>query len=292
VLAARPAGGACQFLQGTRCGVHDGRPFPCREFPISVHLGERPQASLVLTCPGIPLDLLGRDRSAARLGPPQGLETELLAARTRLSHTPRRELDDISRRRRRVTRILDRAGRWLPEEAVRAELRARVPFPDRESFPVVDPPAAEDGLEFLPIYFDGRAGPVGIGAGLGGWELLELRPEGGVAAHLGVVPPAETLPLLDEEARTLLRGYLRYHLERDAFLAAVALDMTEGSEGDLFDWAEAELRSLGATVLSRAALRAKAGRDVQGPLNRRDVADGIRATDQETLDRPTWGARL
>ena len=40
-VAARPDGGACQFLTQLRCRVHEVRPAPCREFPISVHVGLR-----------------------------------------------------------------------------------------------------------------------------------------------------------------------------------------------------------------------------------------------------------
>ncbi|HTT15724.1 MAG TPA: YkgJ family cysteine cluster protein, partial [Thermoplasmata archaeon] len=64
-LSARPDGGACQFLANLRCGVHAQRPAPCREFPITVHLGERLQASVVLSCPGLDLRRLTDSRSAA-----------------------------------------------------------------------------------------------------------------------------------------------------------------------------------------------------------------------------------
>ncbi|HEV2231654.1 MAG TPA: YkgJ family cysteine cluster protein, partial [Thermoplasmata archaeon] len=78
-------GGGCLFLEEHRCRAHPVRPFPCRSFPISVHLGVRAQATLVLSCPGLAAP--GLDRWA-RSGPgsqdPVGLAAELAAVRSEL----------------------------------------------------------------------------------------------------------------------------------------------------------------------------------------------------------------
>ncbi len=180
----------------------------------------------------------------------------------------------------------------MEEEEVRRSLRARTPLPVPTDFPVADPPSANDGLELLPLYFDERAGPVALAAGLGGWEALELRPSGGIARHLGVIPPPSTLPSLDSRGERLLIGYLRYFLERDLLFASVIPQMAESDEGSVEEWIEAELRGIGATVVSRAVVRSKLRGGADEPLTESAVAAGIRATDQDLLDVPTWGDRL
>ncbi len=289
-LAARPDGGACQFLSELRCRVHSARPHPCREFPVTVHLGHRVQATLVLSCPGVELGPLLGGPGAAGAGP-QGLESELASVRERLGPEVDRRVAITSRRGRRIERWLRVSDRWWDDDEVRALLTARVPLPDDRDFPAEDPPGLDAGIELLPIFFDGRPGPVALARDLGGWRVLEVAPAGGYAT-LGVVPPPTRAPRLEAGAEALLGGYLRYVLCRDAFLAAVHLDALEEDEGSVLDWAEAALRALGADVLARAAVRAKLRGAGERALTAADVEDGIRATDLDSLDRPTWGDRL
>jgi Fe-S-cluster containining protein len=291
-LVARGDGGACGLLRDLSCVAHDARPHPCREFPVTVHVGERAQVSVVLSCPGVELSGLAPTDDRDTLPDPAGFDGELGSALDRLEQLTAPELEHNRRRHRHAIRLLERDGRWQEESEVREELRRELPRPGAGDFPAEDPPAQEDGLEYLPLFYAGRPGPVALATGLGGWELLELRAEGGVRTHLGVVPPPDRPPPLDAAADALLRAYLRYHLERDAFLAGVVHELAAGGEGDVRERATLELRALGATVVSRALVRAKLGRDPRGPLTAADLADGIRATDQEALDRPTWGFRL
>ena len=289
-LSARPDGGACQFLANLRCGVHAQRPAPCREFPITVHLGERLQASVVLSCPGLDLRRLTDSRSAAEGA--VGLAVELASVERRIDRAALARREEALRRRRRIVRALDAEGLWRSEEEVRAELRSNLPLPGPGSFPVEDPPSTDDGLETLPLFFDHRPGPVAIAGGLGGWHLLELASTGGVARDLGIVPPPTAPPRLDDEATTLLRGYLDYWLARDALFGYVLRTLLEGPAGDVVDAVADELSAIGALTLARASVRARlAGRPAE-PLTERDVADGIRAVDADLLDRPSWGDRL
>jgi Fe-S-cluster containining protein len=291
-LAARPEGGACQFLHENRCAVHDARPHPCREFPVAVHVGTRLQATVVLSCPGIePEGLLGPGTDAAEA--PESLRPELTAIRERLDATTARRLGEAARRRRRAQRALERSGRWESEEAVRDRLRHDLPRPGAREFPVEEPPEAGVGLDRLPLYFDGRRAPVAIAVALGGWELLELRESGGVARSIGVVPPPNRPPAVDDRGERLLERYLDYWLRRDALFGTVHLAMLESSDGSpVGDWVSAELRAIGATVLARADVRARSRGRSAGVLREADVWDGIQATDQDLLDRPTWGDRL
>jgi Fe-S-cluster containining protein len=291
-LRANLEGGACQLLHGSRCSVHSARPHPCREFPVHVQLGPRLQASLVLSCPGVELSSLAETESYSSRSAPLGFDSELQAVRERIDLGSTRRMKEAERRRGRIVQSLEREGRWVDEDAVRTDLRTRLPFPEPEDFPAEDPPTASEGLELLPLYFDGRAGPVALAEELGGWEALELRASGGVERHLGRVPPPTVPPKLDPEAQRSLSGYLRYFLERDLLLASVVPRMAESDVGTVTEWVEEELRRIGATVVSRAVVRAKIGGAVGERLSRREVESGIRASDQDLLDVPTWGDRL
>lgn len=195
------------------------------------------------------------------------------------------------RRARKLEKSLAAEGRWQDDLEVREVLGARLPLPSPGDFTVEDPPLASGGLDRLPLFFDHRAGPLGFARGLGGWEVLEFSPAGGAELRSVVAPP-DRPPPLKECAERLLEAYLRYALARDAFLAAVHLDMLEGDEGTVTDWVADELRVLGATVLARASVRSRFTGRAAGALSANDVENGIRATDQDWLDRPTWGERL
>jgi Fe-S-cluster containining protein len=290
-LAARPDGGACQFLNGLRCGIHAARPAPCREFPISVHVGSRLQATVVLSCPGLSLEGL---RSSAATRPAyaaMGLEEELSSVRRRVTPAVARTLTEAGRRRRRIVRELESQGRWVDEEDVRRKLVTGRLIPRPEEYSPDVPPGADEGLELLPMYYDGRAGPVALAEGLGGWELLELSAEGG-SDSIGLVVPPDRPPTLEPLAEALLEGYLRYWLARDSFLGAVHLEMLSTGEGTVVDAALGDLHSIGSTVLARGAIRAKLRGEDGAQLSVGDIELGIRATDQDWLDRPTWGTRL
>ncbi len=291
-VRSNPEGGACQLLADHRCRAHTARPSPCREYPLAGHVGTRLQAVAVLTCPGIDLTFLDGYHGPAGASPPQGLDLELASLRARVSEGVERRLEESRRRRRQISRALSGDGRWVDEDEVRRQLQERPPFPRDEEFPPWDPPSQEDGLELLPLVFDGRDGPLAFSAEPEGWELLELSPKGGIEMSLGVASPPDRLPVLSEEARRLLSGYLRYWLARDQLFGTVHLEMAKSHQGDVTDCVAAELRQIAATAISRAAVLASLGRGRVGPLSGSDLVQGIRATDQDLLDRPTWGTRL
>ncbi len=294
-LAARPEGGACQFLSHRQCSVHRARPFPCIVFPIIVHAGDRFQASVVLSCPGVSLSPpAGRENSRHRSVPPRGLISELQRAEERCrSSSGQQALATARRSGRRVERGLEREGRWVPTEEVRSALRGRIPLPESSDFPVEDPPSVEEGEELLPLFFDARAGPVAIAGHPGGWQLVELREEGGVSAWLGVWPPPTRMPTLEGTAEQLLRSYLGYWLERDALFGFVHTAMIEQpSPDDVVARIVQELRWIGATVVARARVRASAAGGTSPILTATDIDRGIRATDADLLDRPGWTAQL
>jgi Putative zinc- or iron-chelating domain len=291
-LRSHPDGGACRLLEHHRCVAHPARPSPCREFPLTTHVGLRAQVTVVLTCPGVDLTFLTDYRGPDRAGPSTGFDEELAALRARVDGKLGRELEASQRRRRRVVRALEADGRWEEDEEVRRRLRRELPVPLAEDFPVEDPPAQDDGLALLPLFFDGRDGPVAVAGSPGGWELVELRETGGVASSLGGAAPPDRRPALSDDATRALEGYLRYWLERDLLLGVVQLGMLEDRDGSVTERAAAELRGIGAVALSRAQVLASVRRGTSGPLSAGELLAGIRAADQDLLDRASWGSRL
>jgi Fe-S-cluster containining protein len=294
-IAGRPGGGACQFLSHQRCSVHTARPFPCAVFPVIVHAGDRFQASAVLSCPGVSLSwpAFGPDGGRTR-DHPRGLATEMRHAEERCrSSSGKQALATARRSGRRVARVLEQDGRWVPTAEVRQALRGRISLPQSSDFPVEDPPSLEEGEELLPLFFDARAGPLAIAGHAGGWQLVELREEGGVRAWLGVWPPPTRMPPLEEAAERLLRSYLGYWLERDALFGFVHAAMIEEPSGDdVVARTVQELHWIGATVVARARIRASAAGRTSPTLTAPDIDHGIRATDADLLDRPGWTAQL
>ena len=291
-LAAHADGGACRLLRDHRCRAHRARPAPCREYPLTVHVGARLQATAVLSCPGVDLSGLERFPWRESGGAAKGFPAELAALRVRVDRSTARRLEASARRRRKVIRTLQAGDRWKEETEVREDLGRAMPWPTSSEFPVADPPLADEGMENLPLFFDGRDGPVALARAIGGWELLELRPEGGVARSLGVLPGPDRPPRLHPEAESVLRGYLRYWLARDALFGIVHLKMVASTGGTVSEWVDAELRTIGALVLARAEVRAKLRRGAVDRLSPAELLDGIRATDQDLLDRDGWGDRL
>ena len=291
-LRSHPDGGACHLLESNRCRAHAARPSLCREFPLTAHVGVRVQVTAVLTCPGVDLSWLRDYRGPEREPPPMGFEVELAALLARLDGGIRRRLETNGRRYRRIERVLSTKGRWLGEAEARSSLRDRLPMPDDQDFPAEDPPSRQEGLDLLPLFHDGPSGPVAIASHPGGWELLELYSAGGVRRSLGVAPPPDRPPDLSNDAARTLAGYLRYWLERDQLFGVVHLGMLGDDEGSVVDRSGAELRRIAATTLSRAYVLATVRRGTVDQLSEGDVREGIRATDQDLLDRATWGVKL
>ncbi len=293
-IAARPQGGACQFLAQNRCRVHAARPFPCAVFPVIVHAGTRFQASAVLSCPGVSIAGRADPGSSRALPPPRGLDTEFGRAEARCrSEDGRRALASARRDGQRVERALEREGLWVPTLQVRESLRARIPLPDSSDFPVEDPPELEEGEEALPLFFDDRLGPVAIAGHAGGWQLVELQEKGGIRAWLGVWPPPTRMPQLEAAAERALRDYLAYWLERDALFGFVHMAMIEEPSGeDVLVRVTRELRGIGATVVARARVRASGRGGISPSLAEADIERGIRASDADLLDRAGWTVQL
>lgn len=284
-------GGGCLFLEEHRCRAHPVRPFPCRTFPISVHLGVRAQATLVLSCPGLAAPGLDRWARAGRgARDPVGLSGELSAVRSELGagwvarslETHRRKWADGDPSGLGVTAL----------EEVRDRLRHDRPGPEEFPFPPPGPPHLADGISTLPIYFEENVGVVGIASGETGLDLWKLSERGQPPRPLGAFDPGGVPPRLTGEARRLLDRYLDYLLARDATFWIAAAGKGRRTPTGLRDRVRADLALFGSRVLVRALVRRRFRGGADDPLDPGDLLLGIEATDAEFLDRPGLGRLL
>ena len=291
-IPCRPDGGACVFLAAERCTVRDVRPFPCRSFPVGVHIGGRVQAALVLACPGVSLAPLQGWPNGTRAGP-RGLDEEMRSVTSEMARSPLPALlQEAERRRRGLARRTGMDPETMDGDlrrAVEDELRG-LPFEDVASW---EPPSAEVGIANLPLFFDPKHGRVALAASAGGWELLAVAEGGGVVERLGTFLPPVEAPSMDADARQLLVGYLRYVLARDHTIWSVYEENPDAATPDsLADRLLGRLNEVAGTVLRRASVRSREAGVPSDRLGLEQLESGIRATDLELLDRPTLGRVL
>ncbi len=291
-IASHPDGGACRLLADLRCSAHSARPFPCRTFPLSVHLGFRPQASIVLSCPGVDLSRLLDSQPPLPPDAP-GLEEEIDAVQTELARD--RSVGRLREGRRdfeRARRQLEREGRWVDPESRRDRLTAAAVRAAAEFFPSPPPPSVDEGLDALPMTYDPTHGRVALAGSPAGWTLLTLSSRGGAEAVLGTYPEPQRPPEIDPGGRRLLDGYLRYVAAREALLGHVLLSLLDDDDRSLEEALEAELGAVAADVLTRAVILGAVHAQGESRLDADRIEQGIRATDAELLDRPTLGRIL
>ncbi len=222
---------------------------------------------------------------------PPGLVQELdtARARLRLRFTHSDEDPRVGWEARRTAAV--RAGWWEEPEVVRRSLRPNL---ERLAQAPGEPhalPSSRDGFEFLPLTFDGRAGPIAFASSGATWSLLELSAEGDRVKRIGTIVP-RILPMT-EGAGQLLARYLAYWLERDDLWGMLAESISEDPVPiSMNRAAERELRSISADVRLRASALRASRKLPEGPLGADEIAAGIRAADLDLLDRDGWGERL
>ena len=294
LVASRPHGGACHFLSDLRCRAHAVRPLPCQEFPVTVHLGARPQASLVLSCPG--LDVTGLDgwpRGAPATGGASGLDTEVAAVRREMERTdtPPRQRRAKASWHRAATRQFGRT--WEANvESLRSRLRDHADATAESAGAPAPLPPFDGEVDQLPLFHDERHGRVALGEHPAGWAFLAVAPEGSPPSPLGVVPAPPAEIALEPDGHRLLTSYLRYWVDRDAWFGWALGASPEPGEPPLARILAADLAEIAVTVKSRGWARARLDGRTPTRLGPQDIAAGIRATDADYLDRPTVGAVL
>ncbi len=299
VIASRPNGGACHFLEATRCRCHRVRPATCAEFPLTAHAAGRVQVSLVLGCPGVSLEGLDPWADGVGSGPSaHGLASELatITHEIELASTSgeiARAAQRWSLLERRVQRRTGRAGDGDPRATLYPISDAVVPtkLSSPEFLEGVEP---EEALEKLPLAYDTTWGRLSWRPVAGGVEFLALEETGGVRPRREVLPVPTRSPGLETDALRRLKGYLGYVLARDETLGTAysAYLESDGRGVPLSELLFAQLHATAVQVVRMALLRRSLAGDGHGVLRPGDVDRGIRATDMQLLDAPTAGLRL
>lgn len=289
-LANRPEGGACDLLHECRCRGHDVRPFPCRSFPISVHLGPRPQASLVFSCPGLDLGTLETYPGRVVRADPAGLDQEIASVRRELA---RPEVVGTAAAAdaafRAAVERQQRRSEWVDPGEFRLELRRERQGTELGGYP--EPaPSDDEGLDAIPLTFDPDLGVLGLSGDEDRWTVRRMREAGG-GVELGTYDLPEEAPRLDGPAERLLHGYLCYTADRDALFGQL-LAHRRGTKIDWWEELYGAVADAAAMVVTRAAVLGMARGESPETLGPEAIVRGIRAADADLLDRPTIGAVL
>jgi Fe-S-cluster containining protein len=292
-IPSRPLGGSCRYLTKSRCSVHTARPFPCRSFPVLVHLGRSAHATVVLSCPGLATEAIVGHEEPGGTAVPASLAAEWEAVRAELSRVPptrRRRLQAEWDHAIERTGAATREGDVAIVAAVAAEtFDLQYAGSDAELSGL---PREEEGLEYLPLAFHPRYGRIGFAATAAGVDVVSLRERGGIEDRLGTFAWPRRAPRLEPGAHALLHQYLRFVADRPAFLgAAMAMVLANGAL-PLDDQLREDAASLAAAVLLRGRTVAMLNGASGETLTRGAILDGIRASDADVLDRPTVGEWL
>jgi Putative zinc- or iron-chelating domain len=287
-IPSRPNGGACQLLDQRRCRSHAARPFPCRSYPVTVSIGPRVQAALVLSCPGVGLEGLDRFPPLAGAPDPVGLTDELEAVTQELERPAGRSRIELGRTGfRRSVRRLEREGRWIDVDRSSGALVEHVGPVVRETLSPTPPPSLADGVESLPLHFDATFGPVALSEEAIGWGVVGLSETGAPPTPLGRFPVPTTPPVTEPAAADLLARYLAYALARDSFLGQAIVRLTDDPTLELEPTLGSMLVEVASDVLARSVVLEQLHGRPGDRLDRSAVEQGIRATDADVLDRPS-----
>jgi hypothetical protein len=195
--------------------------------------------------------------------------------------------------RRRAERSAYRRDPEGKVATVRETLRHEKPLVHPEDLPGEVPPTVEDGVEYLPLVWEGPDRVAGIVGSPLGFRFIELSPSGARGEPSEVLPGPRANPSLTPEASAVLDGYLQYWLERDALFDYVLTEMVADRRPDrLIDRVRSELSFIGATVIARATVRARRRGEFERGLSLEAMVLGVQATDMDLLDRPSLGVRL
>ncbi|MDD1756633.1 MAG: YkgJ family cysteine cluster protein, partial [Methanomassiliicoccales archaeon] len=313
-LALKQGSGPCTFLDGRRCSIYPNRPHYCRQFPFHVHLMDRVQVSLDLSCRGvwvgkgedatpIGLSLVKENERQLRVGLEEAREVHrqfLSNCREAGIEVAPRDLrarfEAVSRR----TAELPFLG-WMLDQSVEDE---RLDLGKHPADLALDDIRAEElrqaamevSLESLssedpmssPVYCDPNGKWNVFISSDGELDMYQLLEEGGMERKRGVDP--KKVPLLAPQGpgSKLFTDYLSILNRRDSVLGyAYYLLDDYGYEDDLPNVYYGVLASSGLDLLWRASLVAYLN---GGELDEAGVREGIIFYDMDRLDAPTIGA--
>ncbi len=309
-LALRNGSGSCQFLSGRRCTIYQDRPHYCRAFPLHIHVGNRVQVELDLSCRGV-WDDKGED--ALDIG--RGMVSENRAAIERTLQEAGRVYDqffhncqdsgifyssellreDLSKKMDKMSDLSYLAT--VLDSSAEDELMALPSSARAVNMKDLEMAARETSLESLsartllesPVYCDeeGDWNVFSLKNGSLRWDILN---EEGVMGIVRSIDPSE-VKLLEPsgKGRDLFIDYLKLLNNRDSMLGyAFFLVDQFGYEDPLPNVYFGAIATAALDLLWRSSLLAHTRG--QKALDESGVREGIIFYDMDRLDAPTIGA--
>jgi len=313
-LALKKGSGPCTFLDDRRCSVYPNRPHYCRQFPFHVHLMDRVQVSLDLSCRGVWADS-GEDATGIGLKLVSENERQLQAGLEESRSVHRQFLancrdagirvlpKDLRTRFEAVSRhaadlsflgwMLDQS---MEDEPLDLERHTSESSMDAAKSDELRQAAMEVSLESLssedpmssPVYCDADGDWTVFISSDGELDVYQLLEEGGMERKRGIDP--KKVPLLAPEGMgaKLFVDYLNLLNSRDSVLGSAYYLLDEyGYDDELPNVYYGVLASSGLDLLWRSSLIAHLN---GGVLDDNGVREGIIFYDMDRLDAPTIGA--
>jgi len=310
-LALKKGQGACVLLGGERrCEFYRDRPHYCRQFPFHVHLGDRAQVVLDLSCRGAwagagdalregrALVQKSRNRIADALDVTKGVYAEFESiCREAGVFKPAPELRGAMESA--IPRMADPQYLMRMLEASAEEDEMAMPE-EAASYPVseLEASAAEAGLESLaaedvfsaPLYCDPQMRWLALLASDGGVDVREIRDDGSLADGRRIEAADVRLLRPEGDGLDVYLSYLSVLNRRDSMMGYAYWLMDEYDYGDFLANTYFGAMAAAATdLLWRSSLIAMLN---GGRLDRAGMIEGIIAYDQDRLDAPVIGAFL
>lgn len=308
--------GACNFLRGMRCQIHDIRPRPCRHFPVQIHLLRRVQLNANLACPGIEkggdvLSAFGKDIISNI--PQDELKDVFERTLARVRDFDERTLDfsvyqDPGALKELGVQLIDdmkdqdwisRLLAWSNEEPYDIDVKS----PDllssiltHDTEPDIQVIASEgnyddmdlDDLSQIPVFVDNDLEWTALRAVKGNLEVMKME-ENGSLETLHTIPfdDVKLLPW-SKDAHSGFKDYAHLLNNRDPFMGYVYQVCAD--QDYQFDLATVYFGSMATTMLDlwwRASLvgHLKGAKKLDNVLAR----EGIRSYDMTCLCMPTIG---
>ena len=313
-LALKNGSGPCTFLDNKRCSIYPNRPHYCRQFPFHVHLMDRVQVSLDLSCRGVWMDK-GEDAVPIGLQLINENERQLRSGLDEAREVHRQFVSncrdagiEVSPKQLRTT-FEQTSGRaselpflgWMLDQSVEDEPMdlGRCPTDlalDHARAEELRQAAMEVSLESLasedplssPVYCDPQGRWNVFISSDGELDMYQLLEDGGMERRRGLDP--KRVPLLAPEGPSarMFVDYLRTLNKRDSILGyAYYLLDDYGYDDELSNVYYGVLASSGLDLLWRASLIAHLN---GGRLDQEGMREGIIFYDMDRLDAPTIGA--
>jgi Fe-S-cluster containining protein len=305
--------GSCSFLDKKRCSIYPERPYFCRAFPLHIHVGERAQVVLDLSCRGAWTGQ-GEDALAMGIGWAKGAEGRISAVSRQARSVYAEYFDNCreqgmdasaSRLRGMASPLLDKMAdvSFLAEllEATMAEepvepATLKGAALDEAKLKEFDQEARDGGMDSLtcgsafdaPVYCDEQGGWNIFMAESGKLVHRVLDEEGGLREVGRVDPSTFRLQPPEKEGAELLIRYLGMLNRRDCLLgSAYAIHDENGYEDEAENVYLGVLGTAAVELIWRMNLLDRVfsvGRGTRG------VREAIIYYDMDRLDAPSIGA--